>query len=211
VTVGFSYHEGGGGQIKITVGPDGIGYKVGVGVGAGTPEGSVTTNDELPQNAEGVDAKLSLKAGEAGASIGGEASCTSGDSCTFTGTGDAKLGPVTVKDTGKATCTSGACSSPSPEVLVGVEPAPGVGISTQVGGDQKGEVTVAQPSTTSVGATGYVDYTISHAWTWSGIGSGLRSMLGLGNTSGTATSSTSPPAPSIAPAATPTPAPTTNQ
>jgi hypothetical protein len=78
-------------------------------------------------------------------------------------------------------------------VTVGTD-VPGVNVSQQIGGDGKrefsgplglensntaGQSNSGAPSTTTVGATGYVDYTVSRSITWSQIGAGIRSALGL--------------------------------
>src|SRR5262249_53675627 len=139
--------------------------------------------------AQGVDAKLSLKAGDlGGASIGAEGSCTDSGSCTVGGNASGTIAGVKLSDSAKTTCTSSGCGAPTNEVTVGTD-LPGVNVSQQLGGDGKTEVTTplgsesnssSSPSTTSVGATGYVDYTVSHSVTWSQIGNGVRSLLGLG-------------------------------
>ena len=138
--MGFSFHDGPGGQFKLTIGPDGIGYKAGVGLGAGTPEASLTVGDKLPEDAQGVDAKLSAKAGEFGGSIGGEAGCTDAGSCSLTGNASGTLAGAKLSDSVKTTCTSSGCSTPTNEVTVGTD-LPGVpNVSQQIGGDGKTEV-----------------------------------------------------------------------
>jgi hypothetical protein len=208
VTIGISNHDGVGGQLKITVGPDGVGYTVGYGVGAGTPEVSLTLNDQLPKDAAGVDAKASVSDGFAGASIGGKLSCTSGGSCTATATGGANLGPVSVSDELKGTCNASGCTAQPPDVSAGVKAGP-VTVSPSLTGDKvdvKAEPPESEaPSTTSVGATGYIDVTSSRGWTWSDIGNGIRSALGFSPTPAPAAP---PPQPDPAPSPTPTPSPT---
>jgi hypothetical protein len=127
-------------------------------------------------------------------SVGAEGSCTDRGSCTVTGNASGTLAGVKLSDSAKTTCTASGCGAPTNEVTVGTD-VPGVNVSQHIGGDGKTEVsgplgpenssnTAGQsnsgtPSTTSVGATGYVDYTVSHSITWSQIGAGIRSLPGM--------------------------------
>jgi hypothetical protein len=211
VTIEVSNHDVLGGHVKLSIGPDGVGGEVGLGVGAGTPEASVKWNDELPKTGSGIDAKVAAGTGGAGASAEIELTCSSGGACSGTGTAEGTLDPFTAAGEVKGSCDASGCSLAQPEAQVGIK-QDGVTVSRQLSGD-KVEVKV-EPPEAEAGVTGYVDFTSSRSWTWNDIGSGLRSLFGIPNTPPVPAAppqpEPAPPAPTPTPSPTPDPVPVSN-